>query len=53
MNKLESLKIASLNCRGININKLFQIKDLISFHNLDILLLQETHICSKKEKEKE
>lgn len=51
MSNFDSLKIASLNCRGIKINKLFQIKDLISFHSIDILLLQETHICSIKEKE--
>jgi exonuclease III len=49
MDKLDSIKIASLNCRGLNINKLYQIKDLMVFHDLDILLLQETHISSKKE----
>jgi hypothetical protein len=49
MNIFNSLKIGSLNCRGLNSNKLYHIKDLIICHNLDILLLQETHICSNEE----
>ena len=49
MNIFNSLKIGSLNCRGLNSNKLYNIKDLIIFHNLEIFVLQETHICSNKE----
>lgn len=51
MTEKGNLFIASLNCRGLSIEKAHQIYDLFKLYKIDILLIQETHICSQKEVE--
>lgn len=42
------LKIATLNCNGLNEKKTLMIFDLSEKYNLDVIFLQETHFCSEK-----
>ncbi len=43
------LKIVTFNVRGLNMtNKIFILKDLLENNNIDICMLQETHLDNVK-----
>ena len=43
----KKIKICTLNCRGLNnVKKILWLKDIVSFNNIDICFLQETHLGS-------
>ena len=46
MNQTKNILVHSLNVNGLH-NKCNKVKDFIKLHNVDILLLQEVHICDK------
>ena len=47
------LKVASVNCRGLNTeNKLMQLRDYLNLYQIDICLVQETHLNSKENLDK-
>ena len=49
---MPSIKIATLNVRGLNESKALYLVDFIKKSEIDVCLLQETHIKSSSELEK-